>query len=91
MIPPFSILNEYFHPLVFNRLTNHVLRCPFLQTRKSCASHMVPSASQKHLLVFYNLLRKLFDRTFASLSIFTDSQIMCFAHVSFCFAEAFAR
>lgn len=51
MIPPFSILNEYFHPLVFNRLTNHLLRCPFLQTRKSCASHMFPSASQKHLLV----------------------------------------
>ena len=57
MIPPFSILNEYFHPLVFNKFANHVLvfynllRCPFLQTRKSCASHMLPSASQKHLLV----------------------------------------
>lgn len=51
MIPPFSILNEYFHPLVFNRLANHVLRCPFLQTRKSCASRMLSSASQKHLLV----------------------------------------
>lgn len=64
MIPPFSILNEYFHPLVFNRLANHVLRTCYLLLRRSICSltntekQMPASLSLVFLCICYILPQK---------------------------------